>query len=456
MNIFFKKNILVLTFLIAVLPLMAQTTLDFIGKDANNQPVQLDSVRVSNVTRGWSVVLDASDLSLAMINTGVNQIDLHPVLSQNVPNPFDGVTNVTLQLSKSDFVNMNVYTLSGWQVTAFVGKLEAGQHTFRIHLSRPQAYLLKVNSETVNGSIKMVNTGNAGSDRIELVGIEGQIHDFVKSGRGNTDEFFVLGDSMSFVGYSIIAGVPCTSLPVGMPIVSSQTIELHFAGPGPFVCGSQVFDYDNNAYNTIEIGFQCWMKENLRTTHYADGTSIPLGTSGSYTTAYYYDYTVSTVPLTDQGYLYNWPAVMHGDSSSYAIPSGVQGVCPNGWHLPSKAEWDQLASYVGGQSQYVCGGDTNYIAKSLATTYGWSTSLNYSCAPGNNQSLNNATGFSAYPAGYTTGADMRFFGKETYFWSSSKYNDNQAWCRQLAYGYRNFNYFYNACYDGFSVRCLKD
>lgn len=435
---------------------LAQTTLDFVGEDANGQPVQLDSVRVSNITRGWTEVLPASDLVLTMTNTGIDNLMMRSVLSQNVPNPFDGVTNVTIQLPKSVLVNMTVYTLSGQQVTAFRGKFDAGQHTFRIRLSKPQTYMLRVQSETVNGSIKMVNTGNAGLDRIEIVGEGNQNHDLEKSEKGNTNEMFVIGDSMSFVGYSTIGGVPLTSLPVVLSVESSQTIVLQFTGSGPFVCGTQVFDYDNNVYNTIEIGSQCWLKENLRTTHYADGTSITLGSGGSSTTPYYYDYSVQSVPLTDQGYLYNWPAVMHGDSSSNAIPSGVQGVCPNGWHLPSRAEWDQLASYVGSQSQYVCSGDTNYIAKSLATTYGWSTSSNYSCAPGNNQSLNNATGFSAYPAGYTKGADMRFFSKETYFWSSTKYNDTQAWCRQLAYGYQNFNYFYNACYDGFSVRCLKD
>lgn len=69
-----------------VMPLMAQTTLTFMGKDANGQPVQLDSVRVSNLSRGWTEVLDASDLTLTMTNSGVEQHDLQPVLSQNVPN----------------------------------------------------------------------------------------------------------------------------------------------------------------------------------------------------------------------------------------------------------------------------------------------------------------------------------------------------------------------------------
>lgn len=121
----------------------------------------------------------------------------------------------------------------------------------------------------------------------------------------------------------------------------------------PCPCSATVTDIDSNTYNTVKIGNQCWMKENLRVLHYANGENIPTGTQGSYTVSYYYDYP-SGFALEDRGYLYNWAAVMHGVNSSTANPSGVQGVCPTGWHVPSEAEWDQLTSYMG-QGQYACG-----------------------------------------------------------------------------------------------------
>jgi hypothetical protein len=87
-----------------------------------------------------------------------------------------------------------------------------------------------------------------------------------------------------------------------------------------------VTDIDNNTYNTVQIGNQCWMKENLRTTRYFNGTSIALGSSASTTTAYrYYPDNNSSNVLT-YGYLFNWKAVMGNSSSSSANPSGVRGV----------------------------------------------------------------------------------------------------------------------------------
>ncbi|MBR4535035.1 MAG: hypothetical protein IKO62_00075 [Bacteroidales bacterium] len=111
-------------------------------------------------------------------------------------------------------------------------------------------------------------------------------------------------------------------------------------------CPSTVTDYDGNIYYTVQIGSQCWMKQNLRTTHYANGASIALGSSTSTTTAYRYYPNNNSSNVSTYGYLYNWPAVMHGASSSSSNPSGVQCICPNGWHVPSDAEWVQLTNYV--------------------------------------------------------------------------------------------------------------
>ena len=115
-----------------VMPVMAQTTLTFMGKDANGQPVQLDSVRVCNLSRGWTEVLYASDLTLTMTNSGVEQHDLQPVLSQNVPNPFNGITDFSVQLMKSGMVNIAIFTLKGEKVAHLSQNLGAGCHTYRI------------------------------------------------------------------------------------------------------------------------------------------------------------------------------------------------------------------------------------------------------------------------------------------------------------------------------------
>ena len=230
-----------------------------------------------------------------------------------------------------------------------------------------------------------------------------------------------------------------------------------------FTCGtSKVSDYDGNQYNTVQIGDQCWLKENMRTTHYADGTAIPAGTDSSTVNPYYYDYTACNLSLAERGYLYNWPAVMNGSASSNAIPSGVQGICPTGWHVPSDAEWTQLTDYVGSQSEYICGGDAANIAKALASESGWDNNGGV-CFPGD-QSVteNNATGFSAVPAGDNyDGSTFIHTGFVTLFWSSSQYTNytgssNSAYNRGL-YGYfANVYRHINSKSNGFSVRCLRD
>ena len=223
-------------------------------------------------------------------------------------------------------------------------------------------------------------------------------------------------------------------------------------------CGGSVTvtDYDYHVYHTVKIGGQCWMKENLSTTHYADGTPVEPGNNNfSTTVAYYYTAT------NGYGLLYNWAAVMHGASSPdfNLNPSGVRGICPIGWHVPGHAEWEELMGTVSSNSAYRCNGDEDKIAKSLAAaTTAWYSSTN-DCAVGNEPSANNATGFEAFPAGAQvanySGASA---GKGANFWSATEYPaaSESALCRALYYDYAI------ACtYDfdkrfALSVRCVRD
>ncbi|MBP5710454.1 MAG: T9SS type A sorting domain-containing protein [Bacteroidales bacterium] len=218
-----------------------------------------------------------------------------------------------------------------------------------------------------------------------------------------------------------------------------------------------VTDIDGNTYNTVLIGTQCWMRENLRTTKYADNTSIEYGGgSTSSAIAYYYcpDNNISNKPT--YGLLYNWKAVMRNASSSNANPSGVQGLCPTGWHVPSEAEWTQLTNYVNSQNQYRCSGLNNYIAKSLACTTGWNSSTT-TCTPGYMPSNNNATGFSALPAGNISSSSS--FGSYADFWSTTKnVNSIPEYFKLDIYNTLAITTvnLYTYYYDGFSVRCVRD
>ena len=222
------------------------------------------------------------------------------------------------------------------------------------------------------------------------------------------------------------------------------------------LCPATVSDRDNNTYNVVQIGTQCWMKENLRTTKYADGTSISHSSQISTTVAYWYYPNNSSSNKATYGLLYNWKAVMRNSSSSSANPSGVQGVCPTGWHVPSDAEWKQMEMAVGmSQSDADNSGYRGNIAAKLSGNTGW-TSSNTSNAAGNQSATGrNSSGFSVLPAGYYDSENWIFAGNATL--CSTTVNENsRMWIRSLYYDnagvYRSTG---NKAF-GYSVRCVKD
>lgn len=220
-----------------------------------------------------------------------------------------------------------------------------------------------------------------------------------------------------------------------------------------------VTDIDGNRYNAVKLGKQVWMAENLRTTRYADGNQIPLASgkrgdehSSTIPCRYYPDNNSDNVYT--YGYLYNWKAVMGNSPSSSNNPSEIQGICPDGWHVPSYAEWNQLQDYLFSKPEYGYDNCNDCIAKSLASNTGWCYGGNIA----NNANINNATGFSAVPAGrfsdYTGCCNL---GMDTWFWSTSTtLQDGGAasvgivsWESHMC----NCGYEYSV---GCSVRCIKD
>ena len=158
--------------------------------------------------------------------------------------------------------------------------------------------------------------------------------------------------------------------------------------------------------------------------------------------------------VSTYGYLYNWTAVMHGGASSSANPSGVQGICPTGWHVPSDAEWTQLTDYVSSQPQFLCDDTPNYIAKALASANFWN-SYAADCVVGNLSENNNTTGFSALPAGSFLGTPSAI-GNTAYFWSSTENDTSVGWGRNLSHQNVNVGRSASNKVLGCSVRCIQD
>jgi uncharacterized protein (TIGR02145 family) len=186
------------------------------------------------------------------------------------------------------------------------------------------------------------------------------------------------------------------------------------------------------------------MAENLR---YLPAVSAPSVASNTVPYYYVYGYKDSVVTQAKDsvnysvyGVLYNWPAAMNGEISSTSNPSDVQGVCPAGWHLPSEAEWIQLANYLGGTS--VAGGKL----KEVGTTH-WG-SFNYLAS--------NSSGFTALPGGGCVSGYFQSKGSFANFWSATEASSTNAKYMYLRYDAEYISITNSSKNLGLSVRCLKD
>ena len=209
-----------------------------------------------------------------------------------------------------------------------------------------------------------------------------------------------------------------------------------------------VTDIDSNVYQTLIIGDQEWMAENLKVTHYRNGDPIPhLTDNGDWTStssgAYcVYDNTPSNADT--YGNLYHWYAV---DDS--------RNIAPEGWHVPTDEEIKELEMYLGmSQSQ---ADDTGYRGSNEGSKLAGNTALWDDGALENDPEFG-SSGFSFLPGGYRGSYDGGFYylGGHGYFWSATEFSTYYAWRRYLSYsGTQVYRYSYGKR-SGFSVRCVRD
>ncbi len=191
-------------------------------------------------------------------------------------------------------------------------------------------------------------------------------------------------------------------------------------------------NYEGQVYHTIVIGNQCWLDENLNVGIMINGDFNQ--TNNDTIEKYCYDNNPAT--CTTYGGLYQWDEMMQ-----YTYSGGNQGICPDGWHLPSFNEWTALSNFLGGSD--IAGGKMKETGTVL-----WNPP---------NTGANNWSGFTALPGGYryidSTFKDIRSSGN---FWASTGYGAIEAKYVSLNYLFEKAFFMNFPKSVGFSVRCLKD
>ena len=217
---------------------------------------------------------------------------------------------------------------------------------------------------------------------------------------------------------------------------ATNTVGTFYGNELSFITPNRVTDIDGNIYNTVIIGTQVWMVENLKTTKYRDGTSVPLVTDGTawgaLTTNGCCYYNNDVAYNSKYGLLYNWFVV-----------NNIKKIAPLGWHIPTDTEWGVLTNYLGGLNS--AGGKL----KEIGTTH-WTSP---------NTGATNESGFTALPGGIRSNDGNYFLkvGNSADWWSSTEYTDpNYAMYWSIDYNGIWFGVHQNYKQYGFSIRCIKD
>ena len=344
-------------------------------------------------------------------------------ITNNFPNPFNPKTRIGITLPNRENVKVEVFNLLGQSVADVIEQtFDAGTNYIDIELNGlPNGFY--ISRITIDNKYTVIK---------KMMLIYGSQHLTTSGGAITTplnkpNNTYLDTNIDSLVATSSIIGSKTFT---NLPSIISDTLDLETLTIERYCQGTITVLYEGKTYNTVQIGDQCWLKENLNI-----GTMITsiteadsMRNNGIIEKYCYYN---DVANCTTYGGLYQWNEAMQ-----YVTTPGAQGICPTGWHIPTVAEFQTLKAAVNSD-----GNSLKAIGQGTGGGAGTNTS-----------------GFSALLAG-ARGSDGVFYtlGDATHFWSSTYYNANSAyylWLYNVGSSI-DLNYPFQEGF-GFSVRCLKD
>ena len=429
-------KVLTSAFFIMVLAIQLQAQdyqVTFAGTGA---AITVDSVKVENLTQCTSLAITGTDTLVLSSTAGITEPGPAPGRGVVVyPNPSTGNFSVIIEAASAGIVVATMFDMSGKIIGRRTYLITAESHSFLLDAMPAGSYILEVRSDSRVYHAKLISQATTTC-------LPGQVHPgplnvFMKNNPVSGSKIFMLfsaGDTLKLTGRSGNLRTVSMLFPT-----QSQTVTftfMHFA------------DADSNHYAVVKIGSQWWMQENMKATHYRDGSPIPnvtdSATWGSLTTGAYCDYHNLPEEGLYYGHLYNFYAA--ADS---------RNLCPAGWHVPTHSEWNIMEKLLDHTVDTLAlGGTGKLIGRMLKE--GCSTRWQYM----DTTSGINSAGFTALCTNYrnASGAWSLAPGNnhDDGFWTATPYSTSSAWFRSLRWCYADIYSLFPMKRSGYSVRCIRD
>jgi len=395
-------------------------TVNFTGEYLSS-PVDLDRVIAENLNTGESVILE-TDFILDLVSVmGVENIKAD---NGNItPNPFNESTLIEFPNNVEENVQISVIDISGRTVFRKALFFQNSVNSIKFTAGKSGVYFVNIVSNNSIHSQKVVcNLTNSSEFNIQ----QNQVLSTSLSEKTflNTQLQFTAGDLIKYTAFYDNHVRVLTDYPT-----ENRDYDIIF---------HSCIDFNDNIYPVTKVGNQWWMAQNLMSDNYSDGSSI----TGDFS------YGDNSTNNQTYGKLYTWAAVMNGSVGNNDLPSPVHGICPQGWHVPSEAEWDQLRDFLGGWES---------MGAKLKET-----GLTHWVAP--NSDATNESGMSLVPSGMRwDDGEFQYLGEKALFWTAT--DDLFGTDVDNASGYTFFSetptasyylYTWDSKLLGKAVRCVLD
>lgn len=419
----------------------SQNTIELTFSAGNNgQTMSPDSILIRNLTQNDEVMLYSPENSLTLLITGIDE----NLVSSNsnfevmdvFPNPVSGQGVFSLNIPENDEVEVAVTDVSGRQVAFFDGILSSGLHSFSIIPGNASLYFITTRYRGNGKTIKIVSGERANQQVVLRYESFSEDSRLVKNTGIFTEMSFQPGDELLFVGY-------CGFEESGMADSPVESRDYFFEFATNIACpGVDSLMYEGQWYQTIQVFGQCWMKENLNVGTKIQGSALQTNNG----TVEKYCYGNSDAMCDTYGGLYIWDEMMQ-----YTQEPRSQGICPEGWHIPTDAE---VSILEGGVDSYYPIGNPVWNTIGLRGT-NCGTNIKSTSGWINNGNGTDIFGMTILPTGYWYQFGFFDIGDGCTLYSSSITGGNPVY-RGFSFATANILRNLSIWQIGSPVRCIKN